>query len=66
MNVRLIAVVFFLTYLLSSSVAKATRQSLILLCELHFALLYVLQLDWISAHVAEHAETLKPILSLLG
>ncbi|KAG0629951.1 hypothetical protein M758_1G142000 [Ceratodon purpureus] len=57
---------FFLSYLLSSSVAKATRQSLILLCELHFALLYLLQLDWISAHLAEHSETLKPIFSLLG
>jgi hypothetical protein len=47
-------------------VAKATRQSLILLCELHFALLYLLQLDWISTHLAEHAETLKPIFSLIG
>lgn len=66
MNVWLIAVGFFLSYVLSSSVAKATRQSLILLCELHVALLYLLQLDWISAHLAEHAETLKPIFSLLG
>lgn len=58
--------VFFLVYLVSSSVGKATRQSLILLCELHFAVLYFLGLDWISTHLADHAETLKPVLSLLG
>lgn len=57
---------FFLSYLLSSTVAKASRQSLILLCEVHFAILYLLRLDWISTHLADNAGMLKPFLSLLG
>lgn len=65
-NVWFFVVAFFLVCLVSSSVGKATRQALILLCELHFALLYILGLDWISTHLADHAEALKPILSLLG
>lgn len=57
---------FFLLYLVNASVARASRQYLILLCELHFAVLYLLQLDSISAQLADHVEMLKPILSLLG
>ncbi|BBN02016.1 piezo-type mechanosensitive ion channel component 1/2 [Marchantia polymorpha subsp. ruderalis] len=57
---------FFLMYLVSSAVAKRTRQYLILFCELHFAALYLLQLDWISSIIERNEAVLKPIFSQLG
>lgn len=57
---------FFIVHLVRSSVGRRTRQHLILLCELHFAVLYLLQLDWISALLDENQALLKPTLSFLG
>ncbi|THU72853.1 hypothetical protein C4D60_Mb04t16600 [Musa balbisiana] len=44
----LISVCFFLVFLLSHSISKKMRQALIIFCEVHFSLLYILQLDLIS------------------
>ncbi|KAJ7571313.1 hypothetical protein O6H91_01G159100 [Diphasiastrum complanatum] len=58
--------IFFMIYLVYPSAATRTRKYLILFCELHFALLYLLQLDWISMQLESHAAFCKPILSQLG
>jgi hypothetical protein len=57
---------FFLVYLVRSAVARSTRQHLIFWCELHFAVRFLLQLDWISSIVTNNEASLKPILTLLG
>lgn len=56
----------FIVYLVSSSMAKRTRCLLILLCELHFAVLYLLQLDYISSAITKYEASMKPILFVLG
>ncbi|CAM6103082.1 unnamed protein product [Calypogeia fissa] len=57
---------FFLVYLVSAAVAKRTRQHLILFCEIHFAALYLLQLDWIAGILKDHEAQLKTVLRQLG
>ncbi|KAK9161398.1 hypothetical protein Syun_007739 [Stephania yunnanensis] len=58
--------VFFLMFLLSHTVSKRIRKSLILICEAHFALLYILRLNLVS-EAAERKGTLSlEILSQLG
>ncbi|KZV41711.1 hypothetical protein F511_32842 [Dorcoceras hygrometricum] len=46
--IHAVYVIFFFVYLLSHNINKGIRQSLILLCEAHFAILYILQLNLIS------------------
>ncbi|XP_021907033.1 piezo-type mechanosensitive ion channel homolog isoform X2 [Carica papaya] len=46
--IHAVYMIFFLIYLLSHEISRKIRQSLILLCEAHFALLYILQIDLIS------------------
>ncbi|KAK2649248.1 hypothetical protein Ddye_016737 [Dipteronia dyeriana] len=46
--IHAVYMVFFLIYLLSHNIRRKIRKSLILLCEVHFALLYILQIDLIS------------------
>jgi hypothetical protein len=60
------AVCFFMVQLVRSSIGRRTRQYLILLCEVHIAVLYLLQLDWISAEIKGNEGTLRPTLSFLG
>ena len=59
-------VCFFMVQLVRSSIGRRTRQYLILLCEVHIAVLYLLQLDWISAEIKSNEASLRPTLSFLG
>ncbi|CAN6452751.1 unnamed protein product [Victoria cruziana] len=58
--------IFFLVYILSHSISKKVRQSLILLCETHFALLYILNLNMISKALKHRGSVITEILSQLG
>ncbi|GAB2234344.1 hypothetical protein Drorol1_Dr00003592 [Drosera rotundifolia] len=58
--------VFFLICLLSHSVSRKVRQGLILLCEAHFALLYILQIRLISEILEHSGSASMEILSQLG
>ncbi|KAG0452569.1 hypothetical protein HPP92_025233 [Vanilla planifolia] len=61
-----IYIIFFLLYLLSHSVRRKIQRTLVLFCEMHFSLLYVLRLKLI-AHALEQTGSLTMwILSLLG
>lgn len=61
-----VSVIFFLIYLLSHNVSRKIRQSLILLCEAHFALLYLLRIDLISNALRQKGSLSMEILSQLG
>ncbi|XP_075641549.1 piezo-type mechanosensitive ion channel homolog [Castanea sativa] len=58
--------IFFLIYLLSHNISRKTRKSMILLCEAHFALLYILQIDLISNFLEQEGSLSMEILSQLG
>ncbi|XP_048137346.1 piezo-type mechanosensitive ion channel homolog isoform X2 [Rhodamnia argentea] len=58
--------IFFLVYLLSHSISKKICQSLILLCEVHFALLYILHLNLISKVLDQKGSFAGEILKQLG
>ena len=60
------SVVFFLLYLLSHEVSRKMRQSLILLNEIHFALLYLLQINLISNVLDREGSLCREILLQLG
>ncbi|GMJ11794.1 PIEZO1 [Hibiscus trionum] len=57
---------FFLIFLLSHHVGTKIRQCLILLCEAHFTLLYLLQLNLISSTLEKKGSIAEKILSQLG
>ncbi|XP_012462417.1 piezo-type mechanosensitive ion channel homolog isoform X2 [Gossypium raimondii] len=57
---------FFLIFLLSHHVGTKIRQCLILLCEAHFTLLYLLQLNLISSTLMKKGSIAEKILSQLG
>ncbi|GAB4841187.1 hypothetical protein Ancab_021931 [Ancistrocladus abbreviatus] len=61
-----IYMIFFLIYLLSHSISSKIRQALILLCEAHFALLYILQINLISENLEKRGSLSIEILSELG
>ncbi|XP_034689649.1 piezo-type mechanosensitive ion channel homolog isoform X2 [Vitis riparia] len=61
--IHAVYMVFFLIYLLSHNISRKTCQSLILLCEVHFALLYILQLNLISRTLEEKGSISMEILS---
>ncbi|KAJ6305825.1 hypothetical protein OIU78_021200 [Salix suchowensis] len=58
--------IFFLMYLLSHSISREIRQSLVLLCEAHFAMLYILQLNLISEVLKQKFSFITDLLSQLG
>ncbi|KAK4418229.1 Piezo-type mechanosensitive ion channel [Sesamum alatum] len=58
--------IFFFAYLLSHKVNKRMRQSLILLCEAHFAILYILQLNLVSRKLEQKGSISLDVLSQLG
>lgn len=60
------SVIFFLIYLLSHNVSRTIRQALILLCEIHFALLYVLQINLISAALEKKGSVTMEVVMQLG
>uniref|UniRef100_A0A5B7BCU2 Uncharacterized protein n=1 Tax=Davidia involucrata TaxID=16924 RepID=A0A5B7BCU2_DAVIN len=64
--VHAVYMIFFLIYLLSHNVSKKIRQSLILLCEAHFAILYILQLNLVSKTLEQDGSLSMGILSQLG
>ncbi|RVX20452.1 Piezo-type mechanosensitive ion channel-like [Vitis vinifera] len=64
--IHAVYMVFFLIYLLSHNISRKTCQSLILLCEVHFALLYILQLNLISRTLEEKGSISMEILSQIG
>lgn len=61
------SVIFFLVYLLSHKVNQRVRQSLIVLCETHFALLYMLKLNLLSKALEHNgAALITEVLEQLG
>lgn len=64
--IHAIYMVFFLIYLLSHSVSQKIRQALIVLCEVHFMVLYILQLDLVSKAFDHNGSVTKEVLLLLG
>ncbi|KAE8676455.1 hypothetical protein F3Y22_tig00111594pilonHSYRG00006 [Hibiscus syriacus] len=64
--IHAVYLVFFLIYLLSHNISRKIRQSLILLCEAHFALLYLLQIDLISNALEQKGSIILEIMSQLG
>jgi hypothetical protein len=64
--IHAVYIVFFFIYLLSHHISKRIRQSLILLCEAHFAILYILQLSMVSRTLERDGSLSVEILSQLG
>ncbi|XP_057964043.1 piezo-type mechanosensitive ion channel homolog isoform X2 [Malania oleifera] len=64
--IHAVYVIFFFMYLLSHDISRKMRQSLILLCEAHFAVLYILQLNLISKFLEQKGFLSMEILSQLG
>ncbi|CAI9102322.1 OLC1v1000569C1 [Oldenlandia corymbosa var. corymbosa] len=58
--------VFFMIYLLSHAISRELRQSLILLCEIHFAVLFSLQLNVISRFLQDKGSVAAEIFSWSG
>ncbi|KAL3516155.1 hypothetical protein ACH5RR_023057 [Cinchona calisaya] len=58
--------IFFMVYLLSHTISRKLRQSLILLCEAHFAALFILQLSVISRALQEKGSWAAEIFSQSG
>ncbi|KAL3626048.1 hypothetical protein CASFOL_029597 [Castilleja foliolosa] len=58
--------IYFFAYLLSHNISTRMRQSLILLCETHFAVLYILQLSLVSRRLAQKGSISFEVLSQLG
>ncbi|KAJ4968303.1 hypothetical protein NE237_015004 [Protea cynaroides] len=64
--IHAIYMVFFLMHLLNHTVSQKVRQSLIFLCEAHFALLYILQLNLICNALEQKSSFTMAVLSQLG
>ncbi|KAH6827652.1 piezo-type mechanosensitive ion channel component [Perilla frutescens var. hirtella] len=64
--VHAVYMIFFFAYLLSHEVNKKMRRCLILLCEAHFAALYVLQLSLVSRILEQKGSISMEVLSELG
>ncbi|XP_021280441.1 piezo-type mechanosensitive ion channel homolog isoform X2 [Herrania umbratica] len=64
--IHAVYVIFFLIYLLSHNISRKIRQSLILLCEAHFALLYLLQIELISNALEQKGSLSLEIILQLG
>ncbi|RYR02293.1 hypothetical protein Ahy_B06g081111 [Arachis hypogaea] len=64
--IHTVYMVFFLIYLLSETINSQLRQAIILLCEAHFAIQFILQLDLISKTLDQNGSYSLQILSKLG
>uniref|UniRef100_A0A2P2M0W9 Piezo-type mechanosensitive ion channel homolog isoform X2 n=1 Tax=Rhizophora mucronata TaxID=61149 RepID=A0A2P2M0W9_RHIMU len=64
--IHAVYVIFFLIYLLSHTISRKIRQFLILLCEVHFALLYILEIDFIANALEQNGSLSMKILVQLG
>lgn len=59
-------VVYFFVYLLRHEISRKIWRCLILLCEAHFALLYILQLNIISKRLEHEGSLSQKVLLQLG
>ncbi|XP_051209733.1 piezo-type mechanosensitive ion channel homolog isoform X2 [Lolium perenne] len=57
---------FFLVFLVNHSINRRLRQFLVLFCELHFSILYILQLDLVSNALERSGSLMMEVLSQLG
>ncbi|KAK2457295.1 piezo-type mechanosensitive ion channel protein [Trifolium repens] len=64
--IHAVYMIFFLIYLLSHSISRKLRQALILLCEIHFALLYILQINLVSSALEKKGSVSMEIVMQLG
>ncbi|GFQ02354.1 piezo-type mechanosensitive ion channel homolog [Phtheirospermum japonicum] len=64
--IHAVYMIFFFAYLLSHKVNKRMRQSLILMCEAHFAIIYILQLNLVSRKLEQKGSMSLDVLSQLG
>ncbi|KAI4301305.1 hypothetical protein L6164_034596 [Bauhinia variegata] len=64
--IHAVYMIFFLIYLLSHNISRKLRQALILLCELHFSLLYILQINLISTALEKKGSISMEVLMQLG
>ncbi|XP_047959723.1 piezo-type mechanosensitive ion channel homolog isoform X1 [Salvia hispanica] len=64
--VHAVYIIFFFAYLLSHQINKRMRQCLILLCEAHFAALYILQLSLVSRKLEQKGSISLKVLQELG
>ncbi|XP_028770789.1 piezo-type mechanosensitive ion channel homolog isoform X2 [Neltuma alba] len=64
--VHAVYMIFFLVFLLSHAINWKLRQAMILLCETHFAIQYILRLDLISKTLEHRGSMSMQILSQLG
>ncbi|KAI4369413.1 hypothetical protein MLD38_017853 [Melastoma candidum] len=64
--INAVYMIYFLVYLLSYNISKKIGKTLILLCEVHFMLLYILQLDMISHFLNQEDSLSGEILRQLG
>jgi hypothetical protein len=61
-----VPVCFFLVFLVNHSINKRLRQFLVLFCEVHFSILYILQLDIVSNALERSGSLMMEALSQLG
>ncbi|KAL4572075.1 hypothetical protein LXL04_018844 [Taraxacum kok-saghyz] len=64
--IHAIYMIFFFLYLLSHNISNKVRHTLLLLCELHFALLYSLQITLVSQALEKSGSITMEVLSQLG
>ncbi|XP_054800330.1 piezo-type mechanosensitive ion channel homolog isoform X1 [Prosopis cineraria] len=64
--IHAVYMIFFLIYLLSHNISRKMRQALVLLCEVHFALLYILQINLISSALEKKGSISMEVLMQLG
>ncbi|XP_044976085.1 piezo-type mechanosensitive ion channel homolog isoform X2 [Hordeum vulgare subsp. vulgare] len=57
---------FFLVFLVNHSIKKRLRQFLVLFCEVHFSILYILQLDLVSNALERSGSLVMEVFSQLG
>ncbi|KAJ1257414.1 hypothetical protein BS78_K040800 [Paspalum vaginatum] len=57
---------FFLVFLVNHSIDKRLRQVLVFFCEVHFSILYILQLDLVSSALERSGSLTMEVLSQLG
>lgn len=65
-NIPFVSVCFFLLFLVNHSINKRLRQFLVLFCEVHFSILYILQLDLVSSALERSGSLMMEVLSQLG
>ncbi|KAM7258251.1 hypothetical protein ACFE04_013992 [Oxalis oulophora] len=64
--IHAIYMIFFLMYLLSHTISRKMRQSLVLLCQAHFALLYILKIELVSNALERKGSLSMEIIQQLG